>query len=140
MTLDHTFHHHTACVNALALSSDGDKLLSASESLPSGHFPVTHYYTGDDADIVVWDILTGEKVQVIRCAFHDPIRALAWIPRKPGLALGFFDVFDAFEAAASLRFLFVVAGFLGSSAFVFGVILFGGKNPEIGSSISGIQK
>lgn len=45
--------------------------------------------TGDDADIVVWDILTGEKVQVIRCAFHGPIGALAWIPQKSGLALEF---------------------------------------------------
>jgi WD40 repeat protein len=91
MTLDHTIHHHTACVNALALSSDGDKLLSGgtSESLPSEHFPVTHNCTGDDADIVIWDILTGEKVQVISCAFHGPIGALTWIPQKPGLALGF---------------------------------------------------
>ena len=51
--------------------------------------PVTHNYTGDDADIVVWDILTGEKVQVICCVFHGPIGALAWIPSKHDLAPGF---------------------------------------------------
>lgn len=90
MTLDYSLHHHTVSVNAVALSSDGDRLLSGgkSKSLPSGHLD-THNCIGDDADIVVWDILTGEKVQVIRCAFHGPIGALAWIPQKPGLAPGF---------------------------------------------------
>lgn len=73
MTLDYTLHHHISGVNAVALSPDGDRLLSG----------------GDDADIVVWNILTGEKVQVIRCAFHGPIGALVWIPELPGLAPGF---------------------------------------------------
>jgi hypothetical protein len=39
--------------------------------------------------LIVWDILTGEKVEVICCAFHGPVGPLAWIPQKSGLVLGF---------------------------------------------------
>jgi WD40 repeat protein len=39
--------------------------------------------------IVIWDISTGEKVQVISCGFHGPIGAVAWIPELPGQASGF---------------------------------------------------
>jgi hypothetical protein len=44
---------------------------------------------GDDAEIVIWDLLTGEKVQVLSCAFSGPVGALVWIPETPGLAPGF---------------------------------------------------
>jgi WD40 repeat protein len=50
---------------------------------------LTEDLTGDDGDIVLWDILAGEKVQVISCAFHGPIGALVWFPEQPGLVPGF---------------------------------------------------
>jgi WD40 repeat protein len=90
MKLDHTLHHHTSGVNTVALSPEGDRLLSGGESKPStmeNHS--TQHCTGDDVDIVVWNILTGEKVQVVSCAFHGPVGALVWIPEQPGLVLGF---------------------------------------------------
>jgi WD40 repeat protein len=91
MTLNYTLRHHTASINAVALNSDGDRLLSGGKSISlfSEHLPVPHGCTGDDADVVVWDTLTGEKVQVIHCAFHGPIGALVWVPQKPSLASGF---------------------------------------------------
>ena len=89
MMLDYTLHHHTSGVNAVSLSPDGDRLLSGGK-LMFLHLKVSHLHgAGDDADIVVWNILTGEKVQVIQCAFHGPIGALVWIPELPGLVPGF---------------------------------------------------
>jgi WD40 repeat protein len=90
MILEYTLHHHVSGVNAIALSPEGDRLLSGGKSKPlTSRVAPTDDLTGDDADIVIWDILTGEKVQVISCAFHGPIGALAWIPGLPGLAPGF---------------------------------------------------
>jgi len=76
MILDSTLHHHVLKVNAVALNPEGDRLLSGgkSKSLTKSH--PTQDPIGDDADIVIWNILTGEKVQVILCAFHGPIGAL----------------------------------------------------------------
>jgi len=89
MMLDYMLHHHTSGVNAVAISLDGDRLLSGGK-LKFLHLKVSHLDgAGDDADIVVWNILMGEKVQVIWCAFHGPIGALVWIPELPGLAPGF---------------------------------------------------
>jgi len=90
MTLEYTLHHHALDVNIVALKPEGDRLLSGGESKPL--IPKCHLnqdLTGDDADVVVWDIWTGEKVQVISCAFNGPIGALVWIPELPGLAPGF---------------------------------------------------
>jgi hypothetical protein len=33
--------------------------------------------------------MSGEKMQVISCAFHGPIGALVWIPHQPGMSPGF---------------------------------------------------
>ncbi|KIM73656.1 hypothetical protein PILCRDRAFT_15084, partial [Piloderma croceum F 1598] len=60
VALNYTLHHHASRVNAVAVSPDGDRLLSG----------------GDDAEIVIWDLLTGEKVQVLSCAFNGPVGAL----------------------------------------------------------------
>jgi WD40 repeat protein len=90
MILEYTLHHHVLGINAIALSPEGDRLLSGGKSklLTFGVTP-TDDLTGDDADIVIWDILTGEKVQVISCAFHGPIGALTWIPELSSLVPGF---------------------------------------------------
>jgi WD40 repeat protein len=39
----------------------------------------TNQTTGDDTQVVVWNLQTGEKVQIVSCAFHGPIGAVAWI-------------------------------------------------------------
>ena len=44
---------------------------------------------GDNADVVVWNMLMGEKVQIVSCAFHGPVGTLVWIPEQPGLVPGF---------------------------------------------------
>lgn len=35
--------------------------------------------TGDDAQLVLWNLQTGEKVQTVLCPFHGPIGAVAWV-------------------------------------------------------------
>ena len=86
MILKYTLHHHVLGINALALSPEGDRLLSGGKSkLLTLRVAPTDDLTGDDADMVIWGILTGEKVQVISCAFHGPIGALTWIPKLSGL-------------------------------------------------------
>jgi WD40 repeat protein len=89
MTLDYTLHHHVSAVNTVTLSPDGERLLSGGKVkyLPSDNFSLD--CAGNDADVVIWNNLTGEKVQVITCAFHGPIGALTWISKLPGLAPGF---------------------------------------------------
>ena len=59
----------------------------SSRPLPSENISLN--CPGDDADVVVWNMLTGEKVQVVSCAFHSPVGALVWIPEQPGLVPGF---------------------------------------------------
>ncbi|KIM72519.1 hypothetical protein PILCRDRAFT_81788, partial [Piloderma croceum F 1598] len=97
MVLEYTLHHHALDVNAVALKPEGDRLLSG----------------GDDADVVVWDIWTGEKVQVISCAFNGPIGVLVWIPELPGLAPGFafgcadgsIHVYQHVESSSNYQYL-----------------------------------
>lgn len=89
MILNHTLHHHTAGVNAVALSPDGNRLLSAGKLSQILIYSTVHCYPGDDADIVVWNTMTGEKMQVISSAFHGPIGALVWVSYKPGMSPGF---------------------------------------------------
>lgn len=33
--------------------------------------------------------MTGEKIQVISCAFHGPIGSLVWITQRPVISPGF---------------------------------------------------
>lgn len=46
-------------------------------------------YTGDDAEIVVWNLLTGEKMQVIPCPYFGAVAALIWFPATHSLSHGF---------------------------------------------------
>ena len=50
---------------------------------------------GEDADVVIWNVLTGEKIQVISFPFSGQVSAVLWIPaageRAQRLALGFAD-------------------------------------------------
>ena len=59
----------------------------SSRTLPSENISLN--CPGDDADVIVWNMLTGEKVQVVSCAFHGPVGVLVWIPEQPGLVPGF---------------------------------------------------
>ena len=89
MILNHTLHHHTAGVNAVALSPDGNRLLSAGKLSQILIYSIIHCYPGDDADVVVWNTMTGEKIQVISSAFHGPVGALVWVSSKPDMSPGF---------------------------------------------------
>jgi WD40 repeat protein len=33
---------------------------------------------GDDAQVVVWHLKTGEKAQVLKCEFHGPVTSVIW--------------------------------------------------------------
>jgi hypothetical protein len=55
----------------------------------SQYLSLTDVDVGDDADIIIWDLLTGEKVQVLSCAFNGLVGALVLTPKTPGLAPGF---------------------------------------------------
>jgi WD40 repeat protein len=89
MILNHTLHHHTAGVNAVALSPNGNRLLSAGKLSQILIYSIIHCYPGDDADVVVWNTMTGEKMQVISSAFHGPVGALVWVSSKPDMSPGF---------------------------------------------------
>ena len=65
----------------------GCSVAVSSRTLPSENFSLN--CPGDDADVVVWNMLMGEKVQVVSCAFHGPVGVLVWIPEQPGLVPGF---------------------------------------------------
>jgi len=65
-----------------------DSLVPVSQS-DALTYSVIHCHSGDNADIVVWNTLTGEKMQVISTVFHGPIGALVWVPQQPGMSLGF---------------------------------------------------
>lgn len=88
LILDRTLEHHTRRVNAVTLSPDSEFLLSGGMTiffLGSCHL---HTSTGDDAHVVIWNFDTGEKLQVISCAFNGPVASLIWIPHRPGINNG----------------------------------------------------
>jgi WD40 repeat protein len=116
MILEYTLHHHVLGINAIALSHEGDRLLSGGKAtLLTFRVTPNDDLTGDNANIVIWDILTGEKVQVISCAFHGPIGALAWIPELSSLVPSFafscadggIHIYQCFESAVCKHHEFV---------------------------------
>ena len=44
---------------------------------------------GDDAELVVWNLSTGEMMQTILCPFFGSVSAIVWLPAMPGLGHGF---------------------------------------------------
>ena len=44
---------------------------------------------GDDAELVVWNLLIGKMMQTIHCPFFSAISAIVWLPAMPGLGHGF---------------------------------------------------
>ena len=45
---------------------------------------MAHVCEGDDAHLIVWNLLTGKKVQDISCVFHSPITCIQWIKSGQG--------------------------------------------------------
>ena len=46
-------------------------------------------HTGDDALVVVWNLQTGESIQVVSCAFNGAVSAIAWIKTEDTDELSF---------------------------------------------------
>jgi WD40 repeat protein len=65
------------------------RLLSAGKLSQILIYSIIHCYPGDDADIVVWNTMTGEKIQVISSTFHSPVGALIWVSSKPDVSPSF---------------------------------------------------
>jgi len=89
VALNHTLHHHARSVNTVTLNPNGDRLISGGRVNSLTHLCGLSWLSGDDSHIVVWNAMTGEKMQVISCVFHGPIRSLVWITQRPGLSPGF---------------------------------------------------
>ena len=89
VALNHTLHHHAGSVNAVALNPNGDRLISGGRVNSLTRLCGLSWLSGDDGHIVVWNAMTGEKMQVISCVYHGPIGSLVWITQRPGLSPGF---------------------------------------------------
>jgi WD40 repeat protein len=80
VVLDRTLQHHNKSINALAVSPDTHSLLSGGTYVFYDQVLSTFkWLLDDDAQVVVWNLQTGEKKQVIRCTFNGPIGAITWI-------------------------------------------------------------
>ena len=44
---------------------------------------------GDDAELVVWNLSTGEMMQTIPCPFFGAVGAIVWLPAMSVLSHGF---------------------------------------------------
>lgn len=44
---------------------------------------------GDDAEVVVWNLSTGEKMQVISCPYFGAVASIIWFPATPSSSHGF---------------------------------------------------
>jgi len=60
MILKYTL-HHAAGINAVALSPDGKRLLSGAK-LKVIHQYILLFIIIQDADVVIWNTMTGEKM------------------------------------------------------------------------------
>ena len=43
---------------------------------------------GDDAELVVWNLSTGEMMQTIPCPFFGAVSAIVWLPAMSALSHG----------------------------------------------------
>ncbi|KZP10216.1 WD40 repeat-like protein [Athelia psychrophila] len=73
--LSYTLEELSEGVNALAISPDGISLLSAC----------------NDGQAFIWNLLTGEHLQKIDCAFNGPISCIAWRDTREAFVLGCAD-------------------------------------------------
>ncbi|KZP07475.1 WD40 repeat-like protein [Athelia psychrophila] len=73
--LSYTFEGLSEGINALAISPDGDNLLSGC----------------NDGQLVVWNLLTGERIQDIDCAFNGQISCSVWVDTKETFVFGCAD-------------------------------------------------
>ena len=77
MHLEHTLIHHKSHVNAIAFNPECDRLLRggvrSAKWLPGSTLLIFLTIPGDDAEVVVWNLSTGEMMQTIQCPFFDAI-------------------------------------------------------------------
>lgn len=79
-------------VNALAISADGMTLLSACECpflVSFSEYLIPH--SGNDGQVFIWNLLTGEQLQKIDCAFNGQISCIAWREIREAFFLGCAD-------------------------------------------------
>ena len=121
MHLEHTLIHHKNHVNAFAINPVCDRLLSrgtrSAKWLPGSTLLIFLTIPGDDAELVVWNLSTGEMMQTIRCPFFGAISAIVWLPAMPGLGHGFafggadgsIHIYTRDDTIVSLALFFVPA-------------------------------
>lgn len=121
MHLEHTLIHHKNHVNAIAINPECDRLLSggtrSAKWLPGSTLLIFLTIPGDDAELVVWNLSTGEMMQTIRCPFFGAISAIVWLPAMPGLGHGFafgcadgsIHIYTRDDTIVSLALFFVPA-------------------------------
>ena len=92
MCLQHTLFHHKSHVNAIAINSECDRLLSGGKNSARwmrGRASADLRILGDDAELVVCNLSTGEMMQVIHCACFGAVGAIVWLPKVADLSHGF---------------------------------------------------
>ncbi|KZP09271.1 WD40 repeat-like protein [Athelia psychrophila] len=73
--LSYTFKGLSEGVNALAINPDGINLLSGC----------------NDGQLMIWNILSGERIQDIDCAFNGHVSCLVWADTRELFAFGCAD-------------------------------------------------
>ncbi|KAH7917192.1 WD40 repeat-like protein [Leucogyrophana mollusca] len=74
MSLKHTLTYHTKSIACIAISPDGQLLVSSAT----------------DARAAVWNIQTGTLLQQINCSFNGPVSAVIWLTATMSFTLDAF--------------------------------------------------
>ena len=99
--LQNTLQGHTKPVNSLCVSPDKTRLISVSAF---SHFlnqlPFTEGLLGDDSKVIVWSVLSGEKLFMAQRPFNGPATAASWVSRDSsrfvvGFASGDLHLFSS---------------------------------------------
>ena len=94
ISLQFDLHHHTASVNTLSINPEGNRLLSAGKYAHPIIFSQTwanlqKYTLCNDAEVIIWNLTSGEKLQVIASPFNGAVGGAVWFLSTSGLGHGF---------------------------------------------------
>ncbi|KAJ3526427.1 hypothetical protein NMY22_g10170 [Coprinellus aureogranulatus] len=67
-TNKHTLNGHSKPIGVLSISADHAYLVSS----------------GDDSLLIVWDLLSGQALQIVKAALHGPIQSALWVYSSRG--------------------------------------------------------
>ena len=76
-------HKHTKPLNTLKLSKDARMLLSGGKFSPSHKARHSLILSGDDGQLLVWNVTKGSLYQAISVVFNGPVSAAIWTPISP---------------------------------------------------------